>query len=88
MEPTHPTARRQARLVALLAVARACLSDRPANDDGARIALEEAVRIRGVIWRCDPARIRTYLRAGRFAALRRYLCPAASDDGGLFTVSL
>lgn len=83
----HPTARRQRRLGDLLATARACLSDRPANNTGARLALEEAVRIRGVIWPADPEAIRLFAQHGRFAALRRYLCPAAAcDDDALFTV--
>lgn len=88
MNAAHPTARRQVRLGALLATARACLSDRPANYARATMALWEAVTIRGVIWPCDPATIRSHLAAGRYAALRRYLCPAANDDGGLFTVNL
>lgn len=83
----HPTARRQRRLGELLATARACLSSRPADNTGARLALEEAIRIRGVIWPCDPRHIRMWLKHGQFAALRRYLCPAAAcDEDALFTV--
>lgn len=44
MNAAHPTARRQVRLGALLATARACLSDRPANYARATMALWERDR--------------------------------------------